>query len=97
MHLSVILSTVEFALSNASPFGAMYMTFAGPMAYGMCGPDERSFLLVRMNELFGHYWNQTKMSITVVFEAVTGGAVFKHSGTLGSASQLRTGPPRSRK
>ncbi|KAI1613218.1 hypothetical protein EDD37DRAFT_338744 [Exophiala viscosa] len=91
-----ILSTVDFALSNARPFGAMYMTFAGPMAYGVCRPDERSFLLAKMNELFGQYWNQTETSMMVVFEAVTGGAVFKHN-SLRLASDSRSGSPNSPK
>ncbi|KAK4947554.1 hypothetical protein LTR10_013499 [Elasticomyces elasticus] len=92
-----ILSTMDFTLSNARPLGAMFMTFAGPMAYGICGPDERSFLLIKMNELFGQYWNQTETSMMIVFEAFTGGAVFKHSGTLGSAMKSRSGSPRSPK
>lgn len=83
-----IMSTLDFLSSKARPLGAMYMTFAGPMAYGVSGPAEREFLLVKTNDLFEQYWVQTDARMMAVFDAFTGGEVFRR-GSLALASASR--------
>jgi hypothetical protein len=37
-----IMSTLDFVSSETKPFGGMYMTYAGPMAYGVLSRDRRA-------------------------------------------------------
>ncbi|KAL6247935.1 hypothetical protein RBB50_005283 [Rhinocladiella similis] len=86
-----IMSTLDF-VSGTKPFGGMYMTYAGPMAYGVSGPSERGTLLEVMTDLFRHFWMQfNHASMMTVFEAVTGGAVVTRSGSV-FARDSPTGP-----
>ncbi len=72
-----IMSTLDFVSNETKPFGGMYMTYAGPLAYGVLEkrPADRQLLLDKLNDLFrpfGLQFDHARMM--TVFEAVTGGS-----------------------
>jgi hypothetical protein len=68
-----ILATLDFVTTVAKPLGAMHMTFAGPMAYGVSGPAERRLLLEKLNPVFLHVgFRFDHGSMMGVFDAFTG-------------------------
>ncbi|OAL20304.1 hypothetical protein AYO22_09016 [Fonsecaea multimorphosa] len=69
-----ILETLDFA-ATTKPFGAFYMTFAGPLCYGvLADPLQRETLLAGMKCVFdevGIFW--THLAMQEVFYALTKG------------------------
>ncbi|OAP55560.1 hypothetical protein AYL99_10533 [Fonsecaea erecta] len=69
-----ILETLDFAAST-KPFGSFYMTFVGPLCYGvLADPLQKEILLTGMKCIFddvGIFW--THLSMQEVFYALTEG------------------------
>ncbi|KAJ9618575.1 hypothetical protein H2204_012994 [Knufia peltigerae] len=93
-----IMATLDF-VSATKPFGAMYMTYAGPMVYGVSGASERMTLLEKMTDLFRHFrMHFDHASMMTVFEAVTGGPVLTGSASVfakGSGTNSTSSPASS--
>lgn len=70
-----IWSTLDFALA-IRPLGAFYMSFAGPLCYGvLTDPEDKEVLLQGMQNIFGDKWafGYTHLALQELFHAFVKG------------------------